>query len=164
MTYPDNARPTLIKRLDIEVDIAPALILGEVAEGTRMNYPITGGRFTLFCPSTDQITGSVMPGGYDYFLEMADATGRLDAVYSLMTDAGELINIRNQGWLTLTAEGQLQVQAGIWPVARKDYHCRCSPVLQAARGRLNWLNTAVLIGEVDYPSDSKVMIRCYALA
>ncbi|MDH2435470.1 DUF3237 domain-containing protein [Pokkaliibacter sp. MBI-7] len=155
--------PELEKRLHLEVDIAAPELLGDVAEGIRMNYPILGGRFTLFTPSAEVICGTVVSGGYDCFLEQHDGTGRLDAIYSLKTDEGELINIRNRGWLMLTEQGQQQVKAGIWPIERTDYQCHCTPSFQVALGRLSWLGTAVLIGDVFYPSDHKVIITCYGL-
>jgi len=141
------------------VRIGPAQDLGECTEGWRSNYPILGGTF-----QGPALSGQVLPGGADQFLLRRDGVGELDARYSLLTDQGELINIRNLGLLVLDEQGQRLSDAGVWPLPAEHYRCTCSPRFQVAEGRLSELRQHMFIGKVCYPSDDQVQIDCYQLA
>ncbi|WP_437882416.1 DUF3237 domain-containing protein [Pseudomonas sp. LRF_L74] len=107
------------------------------------------------------LQGCVLAGGADFFLLRPDGVGELDASYSLLTDRGERINIRNRGVLVMSEEGnQLEAQ-GIWPIAEEHYRCTCSPCFQVPAGRLDWMVPTTFIGLVQYPAADEVVVRCY---
>ncbi len=72
-------------------------MLGDSVDGLRCNYPIVGGDFEGV-----GIRGQVLAGGEDLFVLRPDGLGQLDARYSLRTDQGELINLRNRGSWNMT--------------------------------------------------------------
>jgi hypothetical protein len=69
---------------------AGSVAVGDSKRGTRNIIPITGGT------TTGKITGSVLSGGADFQL-LSGATLGLDARYTLKTNDGELIIVRNCG-------------------------------------------------------------------
>lgn len=132
--------------------------MGASLHGERANYPIIGGEFIGL-----EVRGEVLPGGADFFAQRPDGVGDLDASYSLRTDRGELINIRNRGLLTLSEHGRQLDAQGIWPLPASDYHCTCAPRFQVPNGRLAWLNRSTFIGTVHYPVADQVVIHCYRI-
>jgi hypothetical protein len=68
---------------------AGSVAVGASKRGTRNIIPITGGT------TTGRVAGSVLSGGADY--QLIGATFDLDARYTLHTNDGELIIVRNCG-------------------------------------------------------------------
>src|SRR5579864_8381789 len=73
-----------------EVKVDAPLDLGDVGKGGRRIIPITGGDF--FGP---QIRARVLPGGADWQVLRSDGVAELEARYTLRTDDGALIYVRN---------------------------------------------------------------------
>lgn len=104
-----DAWPTSSPRLEfvmqLRVTLGQTFTLGPTAHGRRTVVPITGGTF-----SGPLLRGTILSGGADY--QLTDSTGRrteLDAIYTIRTDDGCHINVRNRGLVTTTAntpEGQ----------------------------------------------------------
>ncbi|WLI09035.1 DUF3237 domain-containing protein [Pseudomonas sp. FP597] len=148
--------PNLQRVLTLRVAIGPGVMLGDSVDGVRCNYPIVGGTFEGV-----GVSGQVLAGGEDLFLLRPDGVGQLDARYSLRTDQGELINLRNRGLLNMTEYGRQLEREGQWPIPEAEYRCTCTPVFQVPKGRLDWLSRASFIGLVQYPSADQVVIWCY---
>jgi hypothetical protein len=72
------------------VNIGGSVVVGNSKHGTRNVIPITGGR------ATGDIAGTVLSGGADYQL-LSGGTFALDARYTIRTNDGELIIVRNCG-------------------------------------------------------------------
>lgn len=72
-----------------QVALGGSQSIGASKRGTRNIIPITGGTMS------GRVTGTVRPGGADYQLLGANAT--LDARYTLSTNDGEFIIVRNCG-------------------------------------------------------------------
>lgn len=153
------AVPALEWVMTLQVTIAEADEMGPCEGGQRSNFRILGGRFDGL-----DIQGEVLASGADFYLQRGDGVGQLDARYSLLTDRGELINIRNTGLLVLDDEGRRLEAQGIWPVPQQAYRCTCSPRFQVPRGRLEWLTRSAFIGQATYPRANQVLIHCYRLA
>jgi hypothetical protein len=141
----------------LHVTCGPDQPLGDTPDGRRTNYDILGG--TMSGPA---ISGVVLPGGADWFLERPDGVGQLDARYSLRTADGVIINVWNRGLLRY-ADGLREQDLGPWPPARHLYACHCTPQFTAPRGRHGWLNTALFVGEVSYPDADGVVVDFYRL-
>ena len=76
-----------------QVGIGGSISIGESKYGSRNIIPITGGTF-----SGSKLNGDVIPGGADFQLTATGTSGlELDARYTLRTDDGELIVVRNCG-------------------------------------------------------------------
>ena len=69
---------------------AGSVAVGDSKRGTRNIIPITGGT------TSGRVTGSVLSGGADFQL-LSGATFTLDARYTIKTNDGELIIVRNCG-------------------------------------------------------------------
>ena len=142
----------------IEVTCGPEQPMGDTPDGRRMNYDILGG--TLSGPA---ISGVVLAGGSDWFLERPDGVGQLDARYSLRTHDGVIINVANRGLLRY-ADGLREQDLTGWPPARHQYAAHCTPQFQAPLGKYDWLNAGVFVGEVSYPDEDGVIVDFYRLA
>jgi hypothetical protein len=71
------------------VTLGSSLSVGASKRGTRNIIPITGGTVT------GRFTGSVVPGGADY--QLLGGSTKLDARYTLVSDDGEYVLVRNCG-------------------------------------------------------------------
>jgi len=86
----DPPAPPLEFIFDVDVTVGSPLELGDVAKGGRRIVPITGGAFT-----GPQLRGMVLPGGADWQVLRSDGVAELEARYTLRTDDGALIYVRN---------------------------------------------------------------------
>jgi hypothetical protein len=71
------------------VTLGSSLSVGASKRGTRNIIPITGGTVS------GRLTGSVLPGGADY--QLLGGSTVLDARYTLVSDDGEYVLVRNCG-------------------------------------------------------------------
>lgn len=85
--------PSLEFVMELRVTCDPSYTVGKTSHGERVVIPITGG--TVSGPS---IKGTVIPGGADYQLvDSENHRAELEAIYSIKTDDGVNIHIRNRG-------------------------------------------------------------------
>ena len=131
--------PRLELLMHLTVTLAPPLLVGAVTTGERRIVPITGGRF-----EGARLRGEILPGGADWQIVAADGTALLDARYTLKTDDGALIYVRNTG----VRHGPADVLAAIArgeDVDPSKYYFRASPVFEAGTERYTWLNRLVAV-------------------
>ena len=114
----------LVARLTVTID--PPITVGDVDGGHLRVIPISGG--TVEGP---RITGTVLPLGADWNLQVGNGRELVSARYLLRTDDGVVVSVTNEG--VLHVDG-LSVTG------------TTRPQLQAPRGRYDWLNDAVLTG------------------
>ena len=90
---PKSPAPQLEFVMQLNVSVGEAYAVGAVPQGHRQIIPITGGSF-----AGPLIRGEVLNGGADYQLS-TDGGGRtqLEAIYSIRTDDGVNIHVRNMG-------------------------------------------------------------------
>ncbi len=93
--------------LRAEITLAPAQELGDTPQGRRRIINITGGRF-----SGERLSGRVLPGGADWQVIRTDGVADLDARYTLETNDGALIYVRNHGLRHGPPEVLKQLMAG----------------------------------------------------
>ena len=79
--------------LTLEVELAKPQELGEGPLGRRRIIGITGGRF-----SGERLSGRVLAGGADWQVIRPDGVADLDARYTLETNDGALVYVRNRGY------------------------------------------------------------------
>ena len=99
--------PPLKPLLRAEITLDAPLELGETPLGRRRVIPITGGRFL-----GERLSGTILPGGADWQVIRRDGVAHLDARYTLQTDDGALIYVRNEGYRHGPAEVIARVAAG----------------------------------------------------
>lgn len=122
------------------VTVAPPIQIGTVAAGERRIIPITGGSF-----EGKGIRGEVIPGGADWQLVSKDGSAVVEARYTLKTDDGALIYVRNSGVRNGPQEILEAIRRGE-PVNPELYYFRTSPVFETATPAYEHLNRIVAIG------------------
>jgi hypothetical protein len=131
--------PKLRPLLRAEITLAPALELGDTPQGRRRIIEITGGRF-----SGERLSGKVLPGGADWQVIRADGVAYLDTRYTLQTDDGALVYVRNVGYRHGPAEVLKRVAAGE-PVDPSEYYMRTTPWYETGDPRYAWLNRIICV-------------------
>ena len=112
MANPEPAKPELsVPELEFifaaRVTVDAPLDLGDVGKGGRRIVPITGGEF-----SGPRLRGVVLSGGADWQVLRGDGVAELEARYTLRTDDGALIYVRNHALRHGPAEVMAALAAG----------------------------------------------------
>lgn len=134
-----NDTPTLEYVMELSVTIGQPVTIGNVSPGHRTIIPITGGTF-----EGPAIKGKVLPGGADYQLyDNAHGRNNLEAIYSLETDDGEHIMVKNRG------------------IATADYFFT-SPIFEASYdGKYAWLNDGIYVCRPSGWGDSLIKLKVW---
>jgi len=140
------AAPTTELAIELVVTIDPAIVVGESDLGHRQYIPITGGYFR----GKGGLKGKVNAGGADWQLKRSDGVLIIEAIYSITTDDGTVIEIHNTGISNRTDGASYTVT---------------NPVFHAPQGQYDWLNKHTFVGTIT-PAFNKgvfqaVVIRAY---
>ena len=131
-TTPPKETPELEFVMQLKVTLGETYSVGETPDGRRTVIPITGGTF-----EGPLLKGSILNGGADY--QLADTkTNRtqIEAIYSIKTDDGVYIHIRNKGIISSTQDDQ----------GRPSFYFRCAPKFEAPNeSKYAWLNNAIFV-------------------
>jgi hypothetical protein len=122
-----------------EITLAAPQELGDTPQGRRRIIGITGGRF-----SGERLSGRVLPGGADWQVIRADGVADLDARYTLETQDGALIYVRNRGYRHGPAEVLKKLSSGE-NVDPSLYYMRTTPRFETGDARYAWLNRIVCV-------------------
>ena len=123
----------------VAVKIGAPQMIGAVLTGERRIIPITGGRF-----EGAKMRGEILSGGADWQIVAADGTAILEARYTLRTDDGALIYVRNNGF----RHGPPEVLAAIARGEQVDpgkYYFRASPTFETGDKKYAWLNRIISV-------------------
>ena len=121
------------------VTVDPALDLGDVGKGGRRIVPITGGEF-----AGPQLRGKVLPGGADWQIWRGDGVAELEARYTLRTDDGALIYVRNHALLHGPADVIAALTPGR-PVDPVSYYFRGATFFETSAARYAWITQHVVV-------------------
>ncbi len=124
---------------DMRVTLAPIKDLGQTPNGHRRIIDITGGTF-----EGERLRGRVLPGGADWQVIRPDGSAALEARYTLETDDGALIYVRNTGFRHGPPEVLARLAAGE-DVDPADYYFRSTPVFETGAEAHAWLNSVVAV-------------------
>lgn len=124
--------PELEFVVQLKVNISGAYSVGETPHGRRMVIPITGGTF-----EGPLLKGTVLSGGADY--QLANKEGNrteLEAIYSIKTDDGVHIHVRNRGIIYSGSDANGQ----------PTFYFKAAPQFEApADSRYAWLNNYLYV-------------------
>ncbi|MFM0229657.1 DUF3237 domain-containing protein [Paraburkholderia sediminicola] len=121
---------------------APALRMGNSnGMGERIMMPILGGDF-----EGPRLRGRIVPGGGDWPLIRPDGVGQTDARYTLETDDGVFINIRNTGYRHGPAEAMKTLNSYHGVADPESYYLRVWTAFEAPVGKYDWLARHVFFG------------------
>ena len=137
--------PQLEFALQLKVTLGKSYDVGETQHGQRIVIPITGGTF-----EGPAIKGTIINGGADYQLANK-ALGRteLEAIYSIKTDDGIYIHVRNRGiiWSGNDAQGN------------PSFYFKAAPQFEApADSKYAWLNNALFVCAPDFTQQFKGIV------
>ena len=137
--------PQLEFALQLKVTLGDSYDVGETQHGQRIVIPITGGTF-----EGPAIKGTIINGGADYQLANK-SLGRteLEAIYSIKTDDGVYIQVRNRGiiWSGKDAQGN------------PSFYFKAAPQFEApADSKYAWLNNALFVCAPDFTQEFKGIV------
>jgi hypothetical protein len=132
--------PTLQFLARVRADVEVPQLLGETLLGERRIVPIAGGEI-----EGPELRGRILPGGADWQVVSSDRTALLEARYTVQTDDGALVYVRNIGIRHGPPEVLERLQRGE-PVDPADYYFRSTPRFESSHPRYAWLNRIVAVG------------------
>lgn len=144
MSSPALPTPSLVPALDLQVDVAAPIEVGDVGHGQRRLIPINGGTAQA-AAGRGGWQARVLPGGADFQLIVAGRSAQLDARYVLETDAGDRIFVVNQALRSGPPELVARLARGE-PVDPALIYFRCVPRFEVAAASLAWLTERLFIG------------------
>lgn len=131
--------PELRPLFTATVKVGPALVVGEGPHGLRRIIPIGGGMFT-----GERLSGRVLPGGADWQVIRPDRVAEIEARYTLETNDGALIYVRNPGIRTGPKEVMDRLARGE-PCDPSEYYFRTRPVFETGAPEYQWLHNLVAV-------------------
>jgi hypothetical protein len=132
--------PRLERLCRATVEIAAPLVVGDTPLGLRRVIPITGGRV-----EGPRLQGVVLPGGADWQIVRGDGGAALEARYTVRTNDGALIYVRNVGVRCGPPEVLARLARGE-PVDPAAYYFRTTPRFETGAPGYGWLNDLVTVG------------------
>jgi hypothetical protein len=127
----------------LEATLHQEIYTGDTGRGAhRIIYPIKGGFF-----KGENISGSVMNFGADWYLNCPDKLGVVDTRYLLKTDDGEYISVNTSGLLVMSTEQEALIDSGEF-VDPKEYYFRQHLFFEtgAEKYKLNSIIAFAIIG------------------
>ena len=128
--YPEG--PGLEFVCELRVNCDPGYNVGKTAHGIRNVIPIVGGTF-----SGPDMNGEIIGGGADYqLIDQEHGRTEVEAIYSIKTDDGVYIHIRNCGLITMGRDAN----------GAPSFYFRTAPKFEAPQdSKYNWLNDAIFV-------------------
>lgn len=123
--------PELEFVVQLKVALGESYSVGETPRGGRNVVPITGGTF-----EGPKMKGTVISGGADYQLSSKGGRTEIEAIYSIKTDDGVYIHVRNNGIISM----------GTGENGAPSFYFRTTPKFEApVDSKYAWLNNAVFV-------------------
>jgi hypothetical protein len=148
--------PTLEFLARVRADVEAPQLVGPTLHGERRIVPIVGGEV-----EGPQLRGRILPGGADWQVVCDDGTALLEARYTVQTDDGALVYVRNLGIRHGPPEVLERLRAGE-TVDPAEYYFRSSPTFESSHPRYAWLNRIVAVASGARLA-SEVLIDLYAV-
>ena len=123
--------------MQLKVTLGQTYSCGETQHGRRTVIPITGGTF-----EGPQLKGTILNGGADYQLGSIDGSRTdIEAIYSIKTDDGVYIHIRNQGVICNAQDAD----------GKPSFYFKAAPRFEAPTdSRYAWLNNAIFVCQPEW--------------
>ena len=139
MANQQSLAPTLEFVFEARVTVGPPQEVGDVAKGGRRIVPITGGEF-----SGPNFRAEVLPGGADWQILRTNGVAELEARYTLRTDDGVLIYVRNHALRHGSAAAMAALAAGR-PADPGSYYFRGATFFETGAARYAWLARHIVV-------------------
>ena len=116
--------------MQLKVTLDAPYVVGETPHGRRTVIPITGGTF-----EGPLLKGTIIPGGADWQLAKGNRT-ELEAIYSIKTNDGVYIHIRNRGIINMGKDANGQ----------PSFYFKAAPQFEAPEDSpYAWLNNSLFL-------------------
>ena len=137
--------PQLEFALQLKVTLGDSYDVGDTQHGQRIVIPITGGTF-----EGPAIKGTIISGGADYQLaNKALNRTELEAIYSIKTDDGVYIHVRNRGIISSGKDAQ----------GNPTFYFKAAPQFEApADSKYAWLNNSLFVCAPDFTLQFKGIV------
>lgn len=139
MANPELVAPALEFVCDARVSVGVPLDLGDVGKGGRRIVPIIGGDL-----AGPLLRGEVVPGGADWQVLRSDGVAELEARYTLRTDDGALIYVRNHA-LRHGPPAVIAALAAGEAVAPDAYYFRGATFFETGAARYAWMTHHIMV-------------------
>ena len=147
------APPTLVFAFELRAQVAPPLVVGEIAAGTRRIVQITGGTF-----EGPGFKGRVLPGGADWQIIHPDGFSELDTRYTIQTDTGKTVYVQNAGIRHAPPDVTAKLLAG-QDVDPSLVYMRTVPTFETSAPALQWLTRSIFIATGErHPTEAVIRI------
>ncbi len=134
--------------MQLRVALGEAYGVGATPQGNRYVVPIAGGTF-----AGPLLRGTIISGGADYQLASLDGSRTtLEAIYSIRTDDGVNIHVRNQGI----------IYNGMDEHGQPTYYFKAAPRFEApVDSRYAWLNNALFVCAPGAPTADGIVLNVW---
>ena len=130
--------PKLEFVMQLKVTLDAPYTVGETPHGRRTAIPITGGTF-----EGPKLKGTILNGGADWQLAKGSRT-EIEAIYSIKTDDGVYIHIRNRGIICMGKDAD----------GKPSFYFKTAPQFEAPEdSKYAWLNNAIFVCEPGQSTD-----------
>ena len=129
--------PQLEFVMQLKVTLGEVYTVGETPHGKRVVIPITGGTF-----EGPLLKGTILNGGADYQLASSDGKRtELEAIYSIKTDDGTYIHVRNRGIIANDKDAE----------GHPTFYFKAAPQFEAPfDSPYAWLNNAIYVCQPEW--------------
>ena len=143
---------------EVNIELDSPLELDLTRYGQRRIINIKGGVVT-----GPVINGVILPGGADWQTLRSDGTIDISARYTIKTDDGELLCLKDRGIRTLPEELLEKIKSGK-EANPSDFVMRTSAAIEAnSSGKYDWLNRCILVS-AGFRKKTSIIIRFYKVA
>lgn len=132
--------PELVYEFTYRAQIDPPVDVGLGPAGHRMAFAVTGGEV-----EGERLSGTILPGGGEWFLAGADGFGRVDVRLQMTTHDGANIYFQYFGLLELNEASMAAIAGG--GTDFEDHYFRTVPRLETGDPRYAWVNQSVFVGK-----------------
>lgn len=123
--------PQLEFVMQLNVTLDQPYSVGDIPNGRRTVIPITGGTF-----EGPLLKGTIINGGADYQIASKEGRTQIEAIYSIKTDDGVYIHVRNRGIICMGKDAN----------GNPSFYFRAAPQFEAPiDSKYAWLNNAIFV-------------------
>jgi hypothetical protein len=133
--------PALVSEFTFVANVNAAVPIGTGPFGKRVIAEVTGGTF-----SGERLSGTILPGGGDWFLLHDDGYARIDVRLLLRTADGAGIYMHYLGLMEYN-DATLAAARGRGATAFADQYLRVFPQLETGDERYAWVNRTAFLAE-----------------
>ena len=131
----------LVHLMQLRATVDAPIEIGPMPIGTRRVFNATGGRF-----EGERISGEVLPGGGEWFLDAGEGFGQVDVRLMLRTDDGAHVYLRYSGVMDFNDVVMAKLAAGE-STDYGDNRFLTQVRMESAAPEYAWLTSTIAVGE-----------------